>query len=146
MCPSDFNGETIGDVFQKLRVLESAWAEALGASCKALMESFAAQKEAAEKEKGDSLTDDYDENLKQLLGDKETLLGGVTSSHENHSMKLDGKEDTLMSNEKKTLEDIMEGLKKEQHARNRLRISEIFKLIDEVHAIELTDILVEEEE
>merc|ERR1711871_1210972 len=117
-----------------------AWAEALGASCKGLMESFAAQKEAAEKEKGqESLAEEYDEPLKQLLGDKETLLGSVTASHENHVMKLDGKEDALMNNEKKTLEDIMDGLKKEQHARNRLRISEIFKLVDEVHAIELQD-------
>jgi oligoribonuclease (3'-5' exoribonuclease) len=146
----DFNGETMGDVFAKLRTMESAWAEALASSAKQLMDKFSASKEeGGDEQKDDSIlggSAEYDESLKQLLGDKELLLGSLTSCHENNVMKLDGKEDALTNNEKQALEDIMEGLKNDQHARNRLRVTEIFKLVDEVHQIQMEDILTEEDD
>ena len=83
----------------------------------------------------------YDEQLKALLGDKELLLGSITASHENHGMKLDGKEDELLTNEKKELENIMDGLARDEHRRSRLRVSEILKKVDEVNTVQIDEAL-----
>jgi hypothetical protein len=144
---ADFNCTTFQDFFQKLRLLETSWADKLLHSAKDLMESFSAAKEADKGKKGgeDDLSlggvEGYDEQLKALLGDKELLLGSITASHENHGMKLDGKEDELLTHEKKELENIMEGLARDEHRRSRLRVSEILKKIDEVNAVQIDEAL-----
>ena len=145
----DFNGTTFQDFFQKLRGLETAWSDKLLHSAKELMETFSAAKEA-DKDKGKKGGDDeagmslggvegYDEQLKALLGDKELLLGSITASHENHGMKLDGKEDEMLTNEKKELENIMDGLGTDEHRRSRLRVSEILKVVDEVNTVQIDE-------
>lgn len=144
----DFNGTTFQDFFQKLRTLETAWSDKILHSAKELMETFTAAKEA-DKDKGKKGGDDesmslggvdaYDETLKALLGDKELLLGSITASHENHGMKLDGKEDEMLTNEKKELEKIMDGLGKDEHRRSRLRVSEILKVVDEVNIVQIDE-------
>lgn len=144
----DFNGTTFQDFFQKLRVLEQAWSEKLLHSAKELMETFSAAKEAdkdkGKKGDGDDMSslggiEGYDEQLKALLGDKELLLGSITASHENHGMKLDGKEDELLTNEKKEIENIMDGLGRDEHRRSRLRVSEILKVVDEVNTVQIDE-------
>ena len=138
----DFNLTTFQDFFQKLRTLETAWSEKLLQQAKELMEKFGASKEEnKDKKGGDDMglggIEGYDEQLKALLGDKELLLGSITASHETHGMKLDAKEDELLTQEKKGLEDIMDGLAADEHRRSRLRVSEILKVVDEVNKVQL---------
>lgn len=128
-------------------MLETSWADKLLHSAKELMESFSAAKEADKGKKGgdDDLSlggvEGYDEQLKVLLGDKELLLGSITASHENHGMKLDGKEDELLTHEKTELESIMDGLARDEHRRSWVRVSEILKKIDEVNTVQIDEAL-----
>ena len=47
------------------------------------------------------------------------------------------KEDELLTQQKKGLEDIMDGLAADEHRRSRLRVSEILKVVDEVNKVQL---------
>jgi len=147
----DINVTGFQDFFQKLRVLENAWADKLGEQAKDLMSHFQKEKEGADKEgkdKGEGGLSDYgsgfDEQLKALLGDKELLLGSIVSSHENHGMLVDGKEDALVNNEKKELEMIMQELQTEEHKRSRLRVSEILRVVVDVNEEQMKAIQAEE--
>lgn len=152
----DTNVTAFQDFFQKLRVLEQAWGDKLGEQAKDLMNTFNAQKDAdKEKGKGDKGGDpdmsiggamEFDESLKALLGDKELLLGSIVASHENHGMLIDGLEDQLVNNEKKELESIMEDLQTQEHKRSRLRVSEVLRIVDEVSAVQIDEVVAADRE
>ena len=56
-------------------------------------------------------------------------------------MKLDGKEDELLTHEKTELESIMDGLARDEHRRSWVRVSEILKKIDEVNTVQIDEAL-----
>ena len=112
--------------FAKLRELESAYHERLIVAGGELLEKVAADQ-----------AEYMPEDVKQMLQDKDTLMGVVNGAHDARVTRLDAKEDEF-----RTLEDSMcKGLVKEvmdaEYFRNRTRIIEIWNLCQQVNKSEL---------
>ena len=61
-------------------------------------------------------------------------------------MLIDGLEDQLVNNEKKELESIMEDLQTQEHKRSRLRVSEVLRIVDEVSAVQIDEVVAADRE
>lgn len=85
-----------------------------------------------------SCVTDFDHILlyyKQLLVDKDTVMSAVTSSHDAHMLKIDNKEDDIVTRIKGWLKDMIETIHNEEEIkRNRTRVIEINNLIDFLNA------------
>ena len=67
----------------------------------------------------------------QLLADKETLLGALSTSHYAHLQCVDARDDAMTSSATGWLERSVDELhEREEHRRNRARVTEINHLID----------------
>lgn len=67
----------------------------------------------------------------QLFVDKDTIINAVTSSHDVHLLKIDNREDDIVTRINQWLATLMEGIhEKEEIQRNRARVSEVNNLID----------------
>ena len=67
----------------------------------------------------------------QLFVDKDTIINAVTSSHDVHLLKIDNKEDDIVTRINAWMKNLIEKIHEEQEiVRNRVRVSEIKNLID----------------
>ena len=94
-----------------------------------------------EKALKNELDADIPESLKDLLVDKDTVVNAITSSHDYHLLKIDNREDDIVTRLRNWEKNLIEGLHDEEEIqRNRKRVLEIANLIDhfrdEVQALE----------
>ena len=67
----------------------------------------------------------------QLFVDKDTIINAVTSSHDVHLLKIDNREDDIVTRINQWMSSMMQEIhEKEEIQRNRSRVSEINNLID----------------
>ena len=67
----------------------------------------------------------------QLFVDKDTIINAVSSSHDVHLLKIDNREDELVTRINGWMTDFIEEThQKEEIIRNRARVTEINNLID----------------
>ena len=67
----------------------------------------------------------------QLFVDKDTIMNAVSSSHDAHLMKIDNKEDDVVTRINGWLKTLVETIHDDQEIkRNRSRVTEINHLID----------------
>lgn len=72
--------------------------------------------------------------------DKDTIINAVSSSHDVHLLKIDNKEDDIVTRINQSLKNLIEQIHQDEEiTRNRMRVSEINNLID--HLREEIDIL-----
>lgn len=70
-------------------------------------------------------------NLIKLLSDKDTVVNILQTSHDLHLLKIDNREDDMISKIKNWLSSMIEQIHdEEEYKRNRKRIIEINRLID----------------
>ena len=63
--------------------------------------------------------------------DKDTIINAVTSSHDVHLLKIDNREDDIVTRINQWMSSMMQEIhEKEEIQRNRSRVSEINNLID----------------
>jgi len=93
-----------------------------------MMEAASSTLEKAAK---NELEEDTPEDLKMLLVDKDTILNAVTTSHDVHLLKIDNKEDDIVTRINNWLKVMIDTIHKEQEIqRNRTRVTEINHLVD----------------
>lgn len=95
-----------------------------------------------EKAAKNELDEDMPDDLKLLLVDKDTIQNAVTTSHDVHLLKIDNKEDDIVTRINKWLKDMIDTIHQEQEIqRNRTRVTEINHLInhlrDEIDSLDL---------
>lgn len=79
------------------------------------------------------LDDEISEELRMLFVDKDTINNAVSSSHDVHLLKIDNKEDDIVTRINNWLKHMIETIHEEQEInRNRQRVTEINHLIDHV--------------
>ena len=67
----------------------------------------------------------------QLFVDKDTIINAVTSSHDVHLLKIDNKEDDMVTRINTSMKTTIEKIHQEQEVRrNRDRVGEINNLVD----------------
>ena len=67
----------------------------------------------------------------QLFVDKDTIINAVTSSHDVHLLKIDNREDDIVTRINQWMASLMEQIHEtEEIQRNRVRVSEVNNLID----------------
>lgn len=77
------------------------------------------------------LDDDVSEDLRMLMVDKDTVNNAVTSSHDIHLLKIDNREDEIITHINQWLKNIIESIhEQEEIKRDRQRVAEITNLID----------------
>ncbi|KAK3578006.1 hypothetical protein CHS0354_037388 [Potamilus streckersoni] len=77
------------------------------------------------------LDEEISEDLRMLFVDKDTIINAVSSSHDSHLLKIDNKEDDIVTRINNWLKTMIEQIHEEQEiVRNRRRVSEINNLID----------------
>ncbi|XP_064618992.1 dynein regulatory complex subunit 3-like [Lineus longissimus] len=76
------------------------------------------------------LDDEIPEDLRLLFVDKDTIINAVTSSHDVHLLKIDNREDDIVTRINSWMSNMIEGLHEDEITRNRNRVSEITNLID----------------
>ena len=79
----------------------------------------------------------------QLFVDKDTIINAVTSSHDVHLLKIDNKEDDMVTRINAWMKNMIEKIHEEQEVmRNRVRVSEIKNLVDHLRdEVENLDVL-----
>ncbi|KAJ8387133.1 hypothetical protein AAFF_G00160730 [Aldrovandia affinis] len=70
------------------------------------------------------------DELRALLADKDTVENAVSASHDTHLLKIDNREDELLTRINGWMEELMKKLHHDVIARNRRRIAEIHNYID----------------
>jgi len=118
--------EGTGAFFGRLRDFEAEYHEKL----------LSAAAEVLERVIGSDI-DAFPEEARALLADKDTIMTAVNGAHDQRVAKLDAKEDELRSAEEKALASLMKGVVDEEYLRNRTRVIEVWKLVNEVHKKEL---------
>ncbi|KAK3089457.1 hypothetical protein FSP39_003766 [Pinctada imbricata] len=84
-----------------------------------------------EKAMKNELDDEISEDLRLLLVDKDTIINALSSSHDVHMLKIDNKEDDIVTRINNWLKGMMENIHQDEEiARNRMRVSEVNNMID----------------
>jgi len=118
--------ECMATFFGKLRDLEAEYHEKLINLGMEALEKVAA-----------SDIENFPEDVRTLLGDKDTLMGAIAMAHDTRVSRLDAKEDELRQAEQKRFNSLIQGVVDDEYMRNRTRVIEVWKLVHEVHKKEL---------
>ncbi|XP_064595278.1 dynein regulatory complex subunit 3-like [Liolophura sinensis] len=79
------------------------------------------------------LDPEISEDLRMLFVDKDTVINAVSSSHDVHLLKIDNKEDDIVTRINNWLKQMIASIHQEEEVtRNRMRVSEINHLIDQM--------------
>ncbi|KAJ3107631.1 Dynein regulatory complex subunit 3 [Phlyctochytrium planicorne] len=105
--------------FARLRELENEHHEKFSETVLAAFERF---------NKGDN--EDADDELRDIMSDKDTLMNAINGSHDFHLSQFDRQEDALVSGVAKDLELLVQKLHDDEIKRNRDRICEIIAFLD----------------
>lgn len=77
------------------------------------------------------IDEEISEELRMLFVDKDTIMNAVSTSHDVHLLKIDNKEDDIVTRVNNWLKTMIETIHEEQEiTRNRARVTEINHLID----------------
>eukprot|EP00794_Sanderia_malayensis_P009065 gene9065-10033_t len=76
------------------------------------------------------LEEELPDELRNIFVDKDTLMNSVTTSHDCHLLKIDNKEDEIVTKANSAMQTLIEKIHSDEVQRNRSRISEINNLID----------------
>ncbi|XP_013395045.1 dynein regulatory complex subunit 3-like [Lingula anatina] len=77
------------------------------------------------------LDEEIPEDLRLLFVDKDTIINAVSSSHDIHLLKIDNREDDIVTRINQWMSQLMTKIHEEEEVkRNRMRVSEINNLID----------------
>ncbi|XP_064171842.1 dynein regulatory complex subunit 3 [Anguilla rostrata] len=85
-----------------------------------------------EKVAKNELEEDSLDELRALLVDKDTVVGAIGASHDTHLLKIDNREDELVTRINSWVAALMKSIHHDEVARNRKRIAEIHNYIDYV--------------
>ncbi|KAJ8345010.1 hypothetical protein SKAU_G00292030 [Synaphobranchus kaupii] len=72
------------------------------------------------------------DELRALLVDKDTVMSAIGASHDTHLLKIDNREDSLVTRMNSWVAALMKSIHHDEVARNRKRIAEIHNYIDYV--------------
>ncbi|XP_036408025.1 dynein regulatory complex subunit 3 [Megalops cyprinoides] len=114
--------EAAQGIFAQCRDLENQHNEKL------LEISMAVLEKAAKNE----LEEDTPDEVRMLCVDKDTVINAVGASHDTHLVKIDNREDELVTRINSWLTTLIKSIHEDEVARNRKRISEIHNYIDYV--------------
>jgi len=78
----------------------------------------------------DSIDND---DLRELIGDKEIILNALNATHDFHLLKFDQQEDGLNSGCNKELEDEIQRVHNEETQRNRKRVMEVITYVERLY-------------
>lgn len=113
--------EQIQGLFSQIRDLENIQFERLQEICLSTLEKVI---------KGE-IQDDFPDDLRDLFIDKDTIVNALQTSHDAHLLKIDSREDDMISKIKNWLSTMIEQIHdEEEYKRNRKRVMEINRLID----------------
>lgn len=76
------------------------------------------------------LEEDLPDDLRMLFVDKDTLMNAVSASHDTHLLKIDNKEDDMLTRATTRMQTLNEKIHNDEVLRNRKRVSEINNLVD----------------
>ncbi|KAJ3321556.1 Dynein regulatory complex subunit 3 [Boothiomyces sp. JEL0866] len=116
-------GECGQSSFARLRDLENEYLEKFTENIQVMYERF---------NKGDA--EEVDDEIRDIMSDKDVLMNAVNSSHDFRMLKLDQQEDGLVTGLAKDLESIVKDMYSNEIKRNRDRVSEILALLDKSNA------------
>lgn len=112
--------ENVQEFINQLRELEMAHHEKLSEIATVTLEKL--QKNELEEE--------MTEEVKMLLVDKDTVMNAVSSSHDAHTFRIDGKEDDIVTRIHGYVQLLMGTIHNDEIKRNRARVVEINNLLD----------------
>lgn len=113
--------EQIQGYFSQIRDLENVQFERLQELCLTMLEKVV---------KGE-VPEDFSDDLKDLFIDKDTVVNALQTSHDLHLLKIDSREDDMISKIKNWLSTMIEQIHdEEEYKRNRKRVMEINRLVD----------------
>jgi len=79
----------------------------------------------------------------QLFVDKDTIVNAIGASHDVHLVKIDNREDEIVTRSGGWISSLMQGIHKSECVRNRTRVVEISNYIDhsrsEVETLDMTE-------
>ncbi|XP_062308146.1 dynein regulatory complex subunit 3 isoform X1 [Osmerus eperlanus] len=78
------------------------------------------------------LEEDMPYDVRMLFVDKDTVINAVSASHDTHLLKIDNREDELVTRINNWMGSLMKSIQDEEVKRNRKRISEIHNYVDYV--------------
>ncbi|KAL9956946.1 hypothetical protein ACROYT_G038512 [Oculina patagonica] len=76
------------------------------------------------------LEEDLPDDLRMLFVDKDTIMNAVSASHDTHLLKIDNKEDDILTRATTRMQSLNEKIHNDEVARNRNRVAEINNLVD----------------
>ncbi|KAJ8253919.1 hypothetical protein COCON_G00205310 [Conger conger] len=85
-----------------------------------------------EKVAKNELEEESQDELRALLVDKDTVMSAIGASHDTHLLKIDNREDELVTRINSWVASLMKTIHHDEVARNRKRIAEIHNYIDNV--------------
>ena len=113
--------EQMQGLFSQLRDLENIQFERLQELCIITLEKVM---------KGE-VPEDFPEDLRDLFIDKDTVINALQTSHDAHLLKIDNREDDMISKIKNWMTSMIEQIhEEEEYKRNRKRVIEINRLVD----------------
>jgi len=125
--------DILAEYFRNVEELENVWSEQMVALGNHLMECISS---------ADAEDDDFNDDQRELLADRDSLLTCINSSHDIHIGKMLIREDEIQKMSNGKLKALLVAQKKEEWGRNRDRMAEITHLETQNKA-ELADFLSE---
>ncbi|XP_053550963.1 dynein regulatory complex subunit 3 [Bombina bombina] len=112
--------ETVQGLMAQIRDLENHHNETLLDICIKIHEKFM---------RGE-VDDDMSDDLRMLFLDKDTVVNSVGASHDIHLLKIDNREDELVTKINNWASNLIQKVQSDEVVRNRNRVTEISKYID----------------
>uniref|UniRef100_A0A8C9ZLR5 Dynein regulatory complex subunit 3 n=1 Tax=Sander lucioperca TaxID=283035 RepID=A0A8C9ZLR5_SANLU len=78
----------------------------------------------------DKLDKDMPDDVKMLFTDKDTVMDALTTGHDNHLLKINGRETQLVTRVNAWKVALIKGIQDKELKRNRMRISDIHRYVD----------------
>ncbi|XP_031168742.1 dynein regulatory complex subunit 3 [Sander lucioperca] len=112
--------ETVQGIFVQCRDLEDNYNEKVRKIAVATLEDVAK----------DKLDKDMPDDVKMLFTDKDTVMDALTTGHDNHLLKINGRETQLVTRVNAWKVALIKGIQDKELKRNRMRISDIHRYVD----------------
>ncbi|XP_010872711.2 dynein regulatory complex subunit 3 isoform X4 [Esox lucius] len=114
--------EVVQGIFAQCRDLENHHHEKLLEIAVATLEQVAKNE----------LEEDMPDDVRMLFVDKDTVINAVSASHDTHLLKIDNREDELVTRVNSWISALIKSIQDKEVKRNRKRIAEIHNYIDYV--------------
>uniref|UniRef100_A0A8C9ZLA5 Dynein regulatory complex subunit 3 n=1 Tax=Sander lucioperca TaxID=283035 RepID=A0A8C9ZLA5_SANLU len=115
-----FCTQTVCHTFVQCRDLEDNYNEKVRKIAVATLEDVAK----------DKLDKDMPDDVKMLFTDKDTVMDALTTGHDNHLLKINGRETQLVTRVNAWKVALIKGIQDKELKRNRMRISDIHRYVD----------------